>query len=131
MTRPEPRWVPRIAVEAFHLDQIREHGGLHGLRDDHALESALARPRQRWHYQPDSDLPALAAAYAFGLATNHPFNDGNKRTAFLTAVVFLGLNSQRFEAPEPEVVAKILALAAGQLEEPALAEWFRTRSSSA
>jgi death-on-curing protein len=124
----EPRWVPRIAVETFHLDQIREHGGLHGLRDQHALESALARPRHRWHYQPDSDLHDLAAAYAFGLATNHPFHDGNKRTAFLTAVVFLGLNGQRFEAPEDEVVKKIVALAAGQLDEAPLAAWFRDRA---
>jgi len=128
--RPEPRWVPRLVVEAAHLDQLREHGGLIGTRDENALESALARPKQRWSYAPESALPQLAAAYAFGLSSNHPFRDGNKRIAFLTAVVFLGLNGFDFVAPEDEVVEQMLALASGELDEDAVAEWFRVRVQS-
>lgn len=123
----EPRWVPRLVVEATHLDQLREHGGLAGLRDENALEAALARPQQKWHYDAEVDLAALAAAYAFGLATTHPFNDGNKRIAFVTMVVFLGLNGKRLDADEPEVVQVVTALAAGSLKEPALAAWVRDR----
>lgn len=129
MSRREPRWVSRIVVEAVHVDQIREHGGLLGLRDDNALESALARPRQKWHYDPEADLPDLAAAYAFGICTNHSFRDGNKRVAFLTAVVFLGLNGLAFAANDSDVVDTIVALAAGDLEEASLAEWLRDRTS--
>lgn len=129
MSRREPRWVPRIVVEAVHVDQIREHGGLLGLRDDNALESALARPQQKWHYDPEADLADLAAAYAFGICTNHPFRDGNKRVAFLTAIVFLGLNGLAFAADDTEVVETIVALAAGDLEEASLAEWLRGRTS--
>jgi death-on-curing protein len=122
----EPRWVPRLVVEAMHLDQVREHGGALGLRDENGLESALARPRQRWSYDPTSDLPRLAAAYAFGLSSNHPFHDGNKRTAFLTAVIFLGLNGLDVDAPESDVVERVLELASGKLSEEALAEWIRS-----
>lgn len=126
MSSEEPRWVPRLLVEAVHLDQVREHGGLLGLRDENALESALARPRQRWTYSPHSDVAELAAAYAFGLSSNHPFRDGNKRIAFLTALVFLGLNGMKFEASDEDVVREMLALAAGERREPEIAEWFRS-----
>jgi death-on-curing protein len=91
-------------VEAVHLDQIREHGGLIGVRDENALESALARARQRWGYEEDADLARLAADYAFGICSNHPFRDGNKRTAFLAAVIFLGLNGLDFVASQDEVI---------------------------
>jgi death-on-curing protein len=124
----EPRWVPRLVVEAVHVDQVREHGGLIGIRDENALESALARARQRWAYEPDADLPRLAADYAFGICRNHPFRDGNKRTAFLTAVIFLGLNGLEFVALEHEVVETMLALAAGELDEEEIAVWFRSRT---
>ena len=124
----EPRWLPRLVVEAIHVDQVREHGGQIGLRDENALESALARARQKWNYEPESDLEALAAAYAFGLSSNHPFRDGNKRVSFVAAVVFLGLNGIAFDAPQDEVVEKSLALAAGELGEADLAEWIRSRS---
>lgn len=127
MTRPEPRWVPRLVVEAVQLDQVREHGGLIGLRDENALEAALARARQRWTYDPDSDLPRLAACYAFGISSAHPFRDGNKRISFLTAVIFLGLNGLDLIAPEQEVAGRMWALAAGELDEEAVAEWFRLR----
>jgi death-on-curing protein len=110
-------------VEAIHVDQVREHGGLIGVRDENALESAIARARQRWSSEPATDIPRLAADYAFGIARNHPFRDGNKRVAFLAAVTFLGLNGLAFVAPEDDVVTTMLALAAGQLDEEELTEW--------
>lgn len=122
-----PRWVPRLVVDAAHLDQLREHGGLPGLRDENALEAALARAPEKAHHEPSTDLAALAAAYAFGLAKAHPFNDGNKRTAFLTAVIFLGLNGKDLDATEAEVVQAMTALAAGSLTEAAMATWIRER----
>ena len=127
MTCPEPRWVPRLVIESVHLDQTREHGGLIGIRDENAREAALARPRQRWTYDPGSDLARLAAAYAFGICTAHPLRDGNKRIAFLAAVIFLGLNGFDVVAPEDEVVERMLALAAGKLDEEAVADWLRGR----
>ena len=120
--------MPRVVVEAVQLDQVREHGGLIGLRDEDALEAALARPRQRWTYDPGSDLSRLAAAYTFGICSGHPFRDGNKRISFLTAVVFLGLNGLDLVAPEKEVAGRMWALAAGELDEEAIAEWFRSRA---
>jgi death-on-curing protein len=122
----EPRWVERIVVDAVHLDQIREHGGLGGVRDENALESALARPRQKWHYEPTTDVPTLAAAYGFGLCRSHPYRDGNKRVAFVVMVVFLELNGLLFNAPEPEVVTVMLQLADGRLSEAELAQWLRS-----
>ena len=127
MTRPERRWVPRLVVEAVQLDQVREHGGLIGLRDEDALEAALARARQRWSYDPESELPRLAAAYTFGICVGHPFRDGTKRISFLTAVIFLGLNGLDLVVPEDEVVERMWALASGELDEEAIAGWFRSR----
>jgi len=125
----EPRWVDRTALLAIHLDQIREHGGLQGVRDEAALDSALNRARQKWHYGETRDVPTLAAAYAFGLSSNHPFRDGNKRTAFLAMIVFLGLNGWEFEAEEADVVQAMVALAAGKLSEDELAVWIRHHSA--
>jgi death on curing protein len=124
----EPRWVSRALVSAVQADQIRQHGGSPGLRDAGLLESALERPRNRWHYEPDADLASLAAAYGFGIARNHPFLDGNKRVAFQTMYVFLGLDGVRIEAPEPELVATMLRLAEGSLDESGLAEWLRAHA---
>lgn len=121
------RWVPRLVVDATHLDQLREHGGFFGIRDEIALESALACPQQKAHFAPDSDLATLAAAYAFGLAKARPFSDGNKRTSFLTAMIFLGLNGKELDATEEEVVQAMTALAAGSFTEAALAKWIRER----
>jgi death-on-curing protein len=118
--------VDRLVVEAVHLDLTRTHGGMPGLRDVHALDSALARPRQRHAYEPDSDLATLAAAYGYGLVTNHPFNDGNKRIAFVTMGVFVMLNGFEIDAPETDVVAFMLAVAAGELPEAGLAAWLRS-----
>ena len=120
-----PRWVPRIVVEAIQFDQIQSHGGLAGLRDEGALESALARPHHRFAYGKRPDLATLAAAYAFGLARDHPFQDGNNRIAFLTAVVLLGLNGYDLEVSDEDVIAHIVALAAGRLSEAKLAAWIR------
>lgn len=119
----EPVWVPRPVIEIAHHGQIQEHGGLPGLRDANALEAALARPQQKWTYDPGADLALLAAAYAYGIATSHPFNDGNKRSALIALVVFLDLNGYSLTATEVEVVPVILSLAAGELSEAALREW--------
>ena len=124
--RKEPKWLSRLVVDAVHTDQIREHGGLPGVRDENALESALARPQQRWQYDSGVDAAAAAAAYAFGLVKNHPYRDGNKRVGFLAMVTFLGINGLDFDAPEPEVVTKILMLADGSLSEEQLTEWVRS-----
>ncbi len=116
-------------VDAIHHDQLREHGGAHGIRDENALESALARPRQKWDYAERPDISTLAAAYAFGLVRNHPYRDGNKRIGFLAMVTFLGMNGHDFTATDAEVVTEILALADGTVSEEDLAEWIRRHSS--
>jgi len=121
----ERLWLDRLVVEAIHFDQLRLHGGLPGLRDENALESALARPRNLAAYGSDTDLAALAAAYGYGLVTSHPFSDGNKRVGFLAMYVFLDLNGLELEAEEPEVVDLMVAVAAGRMKEETLAEWLR------
>jgi death on curing protein len=121
----EPVWVSRLVLDAVHLDQLREHGGLPGVREEDTLEAVLARPQQRWHYEPRSDRATLAAAYGWGLVTSHPYRDGNKRIAFLAMAVFLGLNGADLEATQEEVVTTMLAAAAGQLTESQLADWVR------
>lgn len=126
----EPRWLSTLMIRAIHGSQMQEHGGSLGLRDKGLLDSALNRPRTRFHYEAETDLIDLAASYGFGLARNHPFVDGNKRVAFQAMYVFLGLNGRRIEAEEPEVVRVILSLAAGELEESDLAEWLRAHTTS-
>jgi death-on-curing protein len=121
----EPVWVSRLVLDAVHLDQVREHGGLPGVREETTLEAALARPQQRWHYEPQSDLATLAAAYGWGLVTSHPYRDGNKRMAFLAMAVFLGLNGVDIEATQEDVVTTMFSAAAGQLTEAQLAAWVR------
>lgn len=116
-------WLERRDVEAFHATQIAEFGGLSGLRDAGALESALARPRHLVAYGKPS-VHECAAAYAFGIARNHPFVDGNKRTAFVASVVFLEMNGSSFQASEEDVVVTFLALAAGEMTQARLARWF-------
>lgn len=122
----EPIWLPRLAVEVAHADQIRTHCGQLGLRDEALLESALTRTRQRWSYDPEANLADLAAAYGFGLVKNHPFLDGNKRIGFVAMNMFLVLNGEEIETPEPEVVERILGVAAGAVDEVALAAWVRS-----
>jgi death-on-curing protein len=126
--RREPEWLERVVVDAIHLDQLREHGGLAGIRDENALESALARPKNRWHHEPKADLPTLAAAYGWALVTNHPYRDGNKRLGFVAMAVFVELNRYVLEAPEEEVVQVMLAGAERRCTEKALAEWVRAHA---
>ena len=123
--RREPHWLSRVVIDAIHSDQLREHGGLPGVRDENVLESALARPRQKWHYETQTGVPLLAAAYASGFVKGHPYRDGNKRIGFLAMVTFLGINRHEFEAPEAEVVVEFLALADGRVSEDQLADWIR------
>jgi death on curing protein len=102
---------------------------LPGLRDENVLESALARPQQTWHYGDTTDVPMLAAAYAFGLVKNHPYRDGNKRIGFLAMVTFVGLNGHELHATDAEVIAEIVALADGGVSAEALADWIRQHST--
>lgn len=125
MSEPEPTWLERRWVDALHFQQLQRFGGSYGVRDGGAIESALARPRNRWEYGEERDPAALAAAYAFGLARNHGYVDGNKRIAFVAAAVFLDLNGWELDAPEPDVVLTMLALASGELEEEDLSRWIR------
>lgn len=127
--RVEPVWLDARDALAIHDRQLAEHGGGVGLRDAGILEAALARPVNKWAYGED-DPSALAAAYAFGLARNHPFADGNKRTAWVLARLFLALNSHELKFEPAEAIAAMLALAAGDLSEEELADWFRQRLSS-
>lgn len=115
----------RIVLDAVHLDQLREHGGLAGIRDENARESALARPKNQRGYKPPADLATLAAAYGWGLAMNHPYRDGNKRIAFLAMAVFMELNGYELEAPEEEIVEVMLAVADRRCAEKELANWIR------
>lgn len=124
--RTEPVWLSLDIALAVHDRQLAEHGGPSGVRDQGMLESALARPLNQWNYGED-DLCALAAAYAYGIARNHPFADGNKRTAWVFARVFLKLNQQTLSFTPREAIDIVLALAAGDLSEDELANWFRQR----
>jgi death-on-curing protein len=126
----EPHWLSRVVVDAIHTEQIREHGGLSGVRDETALESALARPRQKRHYGQKVDVALLAAAYGFGLVKNHPYRDGNKRIGFLSIVTFLGINGHDLDATDAEVISEMLALADGRVSEEELAEWIRQHSGT-
>ena len=127
--RQEPVWIETELALAIHDRQLAEHGGPIGLRDATALDSALARARNQWNYG-DTDLCALAAAYAFGLARNHPFVDGNKRTAWVLARLFLALNDQSIDYDPADVVQLVLNLAAGTIGEADLSIWFRDRLRS-
>lgn len=120
--RPEPLWLTRALLEAIHDEQLREHGGSSGVRDEGLLESAMNRPRNKHAYGED-ELGMLAAAYAFGIARNHAFVDGNKRTAFVAAALFRAMNGRDLQAPEPEVVDVMTRLAAGKITEAAFAAW--------
>jgi death-on-curing protein len=121
---PDWKWIDSASALAAHTEQLALHGGPAGVRDAGALESALARPLNLAAY--DEPSPAsLAAAYAFGLARNHPFVDGNKRTAAVVSVGFLVLNGFGFAAPEAELAVQFQALAAGEVSEDELADWFR------
>ncbi len=121
------RWINRQALVLLHDESLAIHGGASGLRDEGMFESALARPGNLAAYG-SPDVFECAAAYAFGLAKNHPFIDGNKRTAFLAAGVFLRINGYRLTVSQIEAVDAVLALAAGDLSESAFAAWLRAGS---
>ena len=120
----EPNWLTYEQVLAIHGRQLRRFGGAPGLRDEGILRSALERPFNKWQYE-QADLAMLAAAYAFGLAKNHAFVDGNKRLAFLAMIVFLRKNGVRFAPDQAQSTKIILALAAGEVSEDNLARWIR------
>lgn len=120
----EPEWLDTAIILDVHAEQLALFGGADGVRDLGLLESALGRPLNKFSYG-ESDLAALAAAYAFGLAKNHAFVDGNKRTAFASIIVFLGLNGIDFDVPPEQATAMILSLAAGEVSEDSLARWIR------
>ncbi len=121
-------WIAYETVQIFHDVQIAEHSGVAGLRDEGGLRSALARPENLAAYG-EPDLFDLAAAYAKGIAQNHPFVDGNKRTAFVVSAAFLELNGHELNASETEAAVVFLRLAAGEVSEAELAEWFRQNTN--
>lgn len=124
----EPVWIEVELALAIHDRQLAEHGGPIGVRDAAALESALARARNQWVYG-EKDVCALAAAYAYGVARNHPFTDGNKRTAWVLARLFLALNDVQIGFAPEGAIRMVLALATGSLTEIEVADWFRARLS--
>ena len=121
----EPVWISRALLDAMHAELVERYGGAHGVSSEALIESALARPRNLLAYAPDSDLAALAASLCFGPAKNRGFRDGNKRTAFAAAAVFLRVNGQRLVVPEPEAVAAMVYLATDVWSEERMAAWFR------
>ncbi len=123
-------WLDADVLRAVHEEQLAEHGGASGTRDDGLFESALARPQNLVAYG-DPDAADLAAAYGFGIARNHPFIDGNKRTAFVAVELFLGLNGFDLIADDSDCVLTMLAVAAGQMDEAVFARWLRQHSQRA
>jgi death-on-curing protein len=122
-------WLSRQFTLAIHDEQLAEHGGAIGIRDEGLLESALARPLNRAGYG-EPDMAELAALYAIAIARNHPFVDGNKRTAFVALFTFLGLNGMVFEPPEVDATMAVLGLAAGELTDEVFTDWVRTNTRS-
>jgi death on curing protein len=124
----EPRWISKKALLLLHEESLATFGGGSGLRDEGLLDSALARPQNTRAYRPDSTMADLAASYAFGLAKNHAFVDGNKRAAFLSIGMFLALNGLKLVADQVDAIQTILAVAAGELEETGLSAWIQKNS---
>jgi death-on-curing protein len=129
MSATEPKWLELQAVLILHRESLEEFGGLDGIRDEGLLESAMSRPQSIFHYEGVTDLARLAAAYAFGITRNHPFNDGNKRAAFLAAILFLRRNGVRLIAPQVLATQTMLQLAAGDLSENSFAAWLQLHST--
>lgn len=123
--RREPRWIDKQALLLLHAESLAEHGGLEGLRDEGLPDSALARPQNLYVDDDIADLAHFAAAYGVGVARNHPFADGNKRAAFLSIGLFLGLNGKRLVADQVDAINVMLAVASGELEEPGFAAWIK------
>jgi death-on-curing protein len=123
--KSQPRWIDKRALLQLHDESLATFGGATGLREEGLLDSALGRALNLWHYDKSVDLASLAAAYGFGLAKNHAFVDGNKRIAFLAIGLFLSINGRRLRADQVEAINTLLSLAAGTLDEHALADWIR------
>jgi death on curing protein len=127
----QPRWISRKALLYLHSSSLATFGGSTGIRDEGLLDSAMARPQNRFIYAPDSDLAELAASYEFGIAKNHPFVDGNKRAAFQSVGLFLSLNGYELITDQLDAIQIMLSLAAGELSEADFAVWIRNHSKSA
>ena len=127
MTAQRWAWLDKQLILAVHDEQLAEHGGLSGVRDNGLLESALARPEHLAAYG-EPDIAELAASYGYGIARNHPFIDGNKRTAFVAALLFLAFNHYSFKASDSDKVIVMLKVAAGEIAEAEFATWLRTNS---
>ena len=121
----EPLWLARAWVDAIHFKQLQRFGGQYGIRDGGSIESALARPRQKWAYAEEDDISQLAAALGYGLTRNHGYIDGNKRVGFVAMRVFLELNGWTIEAEEEDVVRIMLSVATGETAEDSLGEWIQ------
>lgn len=124
----QPLWLLRAVIEAVHDAQLVEHGGATGIRDAGLLDSALARAANLYSYE-NADICALAAAYAFGIVRNHPFVDGNKRTAFLAAYILMSINGLELNADEVSAATAVISLASGALSEADFASWLRANSA--
>ena len=127
----KPKWILEDTVVAIHSMQLAEHGGSPGIRSIDLLTSALDRPKNKYAYESTCSIFEMAAAYGFGIAKNHPFVDGNKRTAFLCSTLFLELNGYQFAATEPDAVITFKDLASGKMQEKELAEWLELNSIKA
>jgi death-on-curing protein len=123
-----PEWLEVGDIVYFQRLLINEHGGLHGIRDEGALESTLARPQQLLNYEPNVSMVEMAASYGFGFAKNHLFNDGNKRVSLACIDIFLQINGLQLIAKEEDAVLTIRDLAAGLLDEPGLSDWIEENS---
>jgi death-on-curing protein len=121
------KWIHEDVVRSIHSRQLAEHGGRDGIRDEGLLHSALARLQNQYAYVEDADLSAIAASYAFGIATNHPFIDGNKRTALVVMRVFLSLNNMELLATQQDKYSVMIRRADGAITEDELAQWIRKR----
>lgn len=128
MTTREPIWVEKQAIIALHDRSLALHGGPSGIRDEGLLESALQRPMNRFFYEDETSIAVLAATYAVGVASNHPFVDGNKRAAYQALILFLSLNGTPLEAQPVDAINTMLGVAAGKIDIDALAAWVRANS---
>ena len=126
----EPRWISKKALLLLHEESLAAFGGARGLRDERLLDSALARPLNTHGYKTESTIADLAASYAYGLAKNHAFMDGNKRAAFLSIGLFLAINGYRLKAGQMDAIQTMLAVASGELDEEGLSAWIAETSVS-
>lgn len=130
MTTHEPIWVEKLAIIALHDRSLALHGGPSGIRDEGLLESALQRPANRYFYEGETSIAVLAATYAVGVASNHPFVDGHERAAYQALILFLALNEAPLKAQPVDAINTMLGVAAGQIDIDTLAAWVRVNSAA-